>query len=192
MATRRRIRTLPIPILLLALAAGCEPGAPAGNGSTPAGNGSPPSSDAGIDGVPDASSRTPTPSTSRSTSRVALPGLFSIMVGLQADMARVSRGLWIEDYDSIAAGAEAVADHPVIPQEERRRISEILGPDMSRFGEMDQEVHDLAVRLAEAAGRGEPDAVLSLDAELRRGCVACHSTFRERLRASVVDGGAPR
>ena len=124
--------------------------------------------------------------------RVALPGLFSIMAGLQADMATVSRGLWIENFDTIAAGATAVADHPMVPQGERQRIAEILGGDMSRFGAMDQAVHDLAVRLAEAADRGAVDEVLSAEAELRRGCVDCHSTFRDRLRDALANGSPTR
>lgn len=117
--------------------------------------------------------------------RVALPGLFSIMVNLQGDMARISRGLWIENFDTIAAGADAIANHPRVPQQEFQRISDVLGADMSRFGGMDQEVHDLAVRLAEEARRGEIEPVLSTEAELRRGCVACHTAFRDRLREAI-------
>lgn len=122
---------------------------------------------------------------STSPSRVALPGLFSIMVGLQEDMARVSRGLWLERFDTIAAAAQDVADHPRVPPEEFERISGVLGKDMSRFGGMDMEVHDLAVRLAEAAREEDLEAVLSAQAELRRACVACHSTFRQRLRDGI-------
>lgn len=122
---------------------------------------------------------------STSPTRVALPGLFSIMAGLQGEMARVSRGLWLENLDTVAAGADAVADHPRVPPDEFQRISGVLGPEMSRFGGMDMEVHDLAVRLAEEARAGDFEAVLSTDAELRRACVACHSEFRERLRAEI-------
>lgn len=120
-----------------------------------------------------------------SATRVALPGLFSIMVELQGDMARISRGLWIENFDTIAAGADAIANHPRVPQQEFQRISEVLGSDMSRFGGMDREVHDLAVRLAEEARSGELEPVLSTDVELRRGCVACHTAFRDRLREAI-------
>lgn len=120
-----------------------------------------------------------------STTRVALPGLFSIMAGLEGDMARISRGLWLANFDTVAAGADAIADHPRVPPEEFQRISTVLGEDMSRFGGMDTRVHDLAVRLSEEARREELDAVLTTDAELRRACVSCHSTFRERLRQEI-------
>lgn len=120
-----------------------------------------------------------------SPTRVALPGLFSIMAGLQSEMARISRGLWLEAMDTVAAGADGVANHPRVPPEEFRRIQGVLGEEMSRFGGLDGRVHDLAVRLAEEARAGDLDAVLSTDAELRRACVACHAEFRERLRDAI-------
>jgi len=120
-----------------------------------------------------------------SPTRVALPGLFSIMAGLEGEMARISRGLWLESFDTVAAGADAVADHPRVPPEEFQRISAVLGEEMSRFGGMDMRVHDLAVRLSEEARRAELEAVLATDAELRRACVACHSAYRERLRQEI-------
>lgn len=119
------------------------------------------------------------------SSRVALPGLFGIMVGLQEDMARISRGLWLEDFDTVAAAADAVADHPRVPPEEFQGISAALGQDMSLFGGMDTEVHDIAVRLGERARDGDLDGVLEADGELRRACVACHSAFRDRLREQI-------
>lgn len=120
-----------------------------------------------------------------SPTSVALPGLFSIMAGLERDMVRISRGLWLEDLDSVAAAADAVANHPRVPPEEFERISSVLGEEMPVFGGMDTHVHDLAVRLAEEARRNELDAVLSTDAELRQACVSCHSTFRDRLRQEI-------
>lgn len=125
------------------------------------------------------------PRAAPSPTRVALPGLFSIMAALQGDMAKVGRGLWLENMDTVAAGADGIANHPRVPPEEFETISGVLGQEMSRFGGMDMEVHDLAVRLAEEARRGDLEAVLGTDAELRRGCVACHSAFRERLRTEI-------
>jgi hypothetical protein len=117
--------------------------------------------------------------------RAVLPGLFSIMVGLQGDLDRISHGLWLAELDAVAVAAQSVADHPRVAPAEFQRISGVLGADMSRFGGMDMEVHDLAVRLAEEATAGDLEAVLSTEAELRRACVACHTAFRERLRAEI-------
>ena len=120
-----------------------------------------------------------------SPTRIALPALFGIMQGLQENMDRISHALWVEDFEGLAVAAEAVADHPRVPAEEFERISGVLGPDMSRFGAADMAVHDLAVRLAEEARGNDLEAALATDAELRRGCAACHSEFRERLRAGI-------
>jgi len=175
MRTPRRLGSALVAAGLLALPA-CGPGEPEGSG---AGEATTPSGE----GIPETAAATdtgPSPAT-----RVALPGLFSIMAGLQGEMARVSRGLWLEDFDTVALGATGVANHPRVPPDEFRRVSGVLGPEVSRFGEMDMEVHDLAVRLAEEARAGDLEAVLSTDAELRRACVGCHSTYRARLREAI-------
>lgn len=121
--------------------------------------------------------------------RGVLPGLFGIMVGLQDDMARLDRGIWIENHDSIAAAARAVADHPTVPPEEFQRISGVLGDEMPSFGAMDRNVHDLAVEVEEHARAGRLEGVLRTGAELRQGCVGCHSAYRERLREGLGDPG---
>lgn len=117
--------------------------------------------------------------------RAALPTLFTLMLGLQGDMSRVSHGLWLEQYDSIAAAARAVANHPMVPPEEAEQIREVLGADMVRFKGFDQTVHDLAVHMAEAADARDMAGVLEADAALRDGCVACHTAFRTRLREGI-------
>ena len=124
-------------------------------------------------------------SSAGTSTRVVLPGLFAIMAGLEQNLAQVSRGIWLEDFAGIQAAAEAVAGHPTVPPEELERVSEALGADLARFREWDKTVHDLAVRIAEAAKGQEMGPVLSADAELRAGCVGCHSEFRERLRDAI-------
>lgn len=119
------------------------------------------------------------------TTRAALPTLFSIMLGLQGDMSRLSRGLWVERHDSIAAAAQAIADHPAIPPEEAQKIAGVLGDDMARFQALDQTVHDLAIRIVEAARAQDTEGVLDADASLRAGCVECHTAFRTRLREGI-------
>lgn len=115
----------------------------------------------------------------------ALPGLFDVMWGLEDDMATVSRGVWMENFDTIQAGARAVAGHPTLPPEEIQQIAGVLGEEMAAFKAMDTRVHDLSVELGEAAAVGNLATVMELDAEVRAGCVSCHSTFRERLREAI-------
>lgn len=120
-----------------------------------------------------------------SATRVALPGLFTIMAGLEEDMVRVSRGLWTGQLDSVAVAARAIANHPTVPSPEAARIAEILGSDMADFKSFDTRVHDLSIELAEHARAGDLAAVLSTEARLREGCANCHDTFRERIRQGV-------
>ena len=134
------------------------------------------------------SEQEPSPSTvspASSPTRVALPGLFTIMAGLQEDMAGLERGLWREDYDSIAARATAIAEHPTVPGPEAQAIATVLGPDMAAFKQADTDVHDRAVRIRELAEARELDGILAAKAELERGCIGCHTEFRERLREGL-------
>lgn len=116
---------------------------------------------------------------------LVLPALFSIMAGLEGGMARLDRGLWAERFDTIAAGARTVADHPPIPAAEAERIRSVLGDEMTPFQELDRLVHDLAVRIAEAAEQEALGEVMDAQADLRTGCVTCHSEFRRRLREGL-------
>lgn len=123
--------------------------------------------------------------TAASPTRVALPGLFSIMAGLQDDMAGLERGLWREDFDSIAARATAIADHPMVPPAEAQAIAGVLGPDMAAFKQHDTRVHDWAVRIRELAIAEDFEGVVATRADLVDGCVGCHTEFRERIRAGL-------
>ena len=105
-----------------------------------------------------------------------------IMVDLGEQMHTVQTGLWAEDFDAIAAGARAVADHPHVSPEELKRIQGALGSDFASFAAADHLVHDGAVRLTEAAGSRDLDATLREVASLQDGCVACHTQFRVRLQ----------
>lgn len=120
-----------------------------------------------------------------SSNRAVLPGLFELMEGLEGDMAGIARGVWREQLDTVAHFARAVTGHPAEPAEEAEAIARVLGPDMAGFEAIDGSVHDLAMRLAEAAARGDFPAVLEADAGLRAGCVLCHTTFRTRLREAL-------
>lgn len=174
-----------LPVSLLFISLGCgdgtsgEPGADAPSGEPPGG------SDTSA-AVSDPASETNTiDGAGAPATRLVLPGLFSIMAGLEGAMAELDRGLWAERFDTIQAGARAVADHPAIPADEAERIRSVLGDDMARFQELDRTVHDLAVRIAEGAEREAFGAVMDAQADLRRGCVTCHSEFRERLRQGL-------
>lgn len=111
----------------------------------------------------------------------ALP-LRPIMQRLASDMAGFSHALWLEDHAEMTARAAAMADHPHISTEEIRRIEAALGPDMPAFEEADEVVHIAAIRMQEAAAARRQDEVVTRLGEVQRGCVSCHSRFRDRLR----------
>lgn len=176
-----------LALLAAALAgAACEPGEQATPDRTPAADRSQLVADSPAAAPPlDSAGDVSLAGADTAARRVALPTLYSIMLGLQRDLDRLSAGIWSERYDSIAAAARAVADHPSIPQAEARRIAQVLGDDMSRFQDMDAEVHDRAVRIAGQADAGDLATVLEHDASLRRSCAECHAMFRERLRSAA-------
>lgn len=100
-------------------------------------------------------------------------------------MARLSRGLWRADRYTIAAAARAVATHPKVPPTEAQQIAGILGPDMAAFKAVDTEIHGLGLRIEQLAQERDLDAIITAEAELRTGCVACHACFRTRIREAL-------
>jgi cbb3-type cytochrome oxidase cytochrome c subunit len=61
----------------------------------------------------------------------------------------------------------------------------VLGEEMQTFGRMDRNVHDLAVQIGALADQESLLALVDRVSALDRGCVACHSQFRDRLRAEL-------
>jgi cytochrome c556 len=110
------------------------------------------------------------------------PTFQSVMQELGRDLHRISDAILQEDYPAIAAAAEAIAEHPHPSAAERRRVGAQLGPDMPRFQQAGEAVHQTAHELHEAAQRRDMEAVLRRYQPLMEGCVACHAQFRERAR----------
>lgn len=109
------------------------------------------------------------------------PDLSEIMVGLSEEADRLNAGLWAEDFDTIAAAADAIANHPNVSDADRALIQAALGPDFAEFVKGDQRVHETGLALSEAATAQNLEEVLALYAQLQRECVACHKSFRDRL-----------
>lgn len=156
-------------VLALLLAAACqqppaEVGTTAGVGTTPV-SGQTDSADAAGD-----------------TTAHEGEALRPIMQRLAGDMVGFMYALWLEDYPAMAERAHALADHVDISPAEMRRIETALGPDMAGFEEADHRVHEASERLYEAAQARQLNTVLDQLNEVQRGCVACHTKFRDRLR----------
>ena len=120
---------------------------------------------------------------SDSTSRGGLP-LLTIMQQLSADMSGFTYALWLEDYQQMAAYADDIVKHPNMTPEEVQRIKAELGSEMDGFLAADSVVHHGALRLQEAAEARDLDLILKRLNELQRGCVSCHTQYREQLRSN--------
>lgn len=114
----------------------------------------------------------------------APPSLVEIMRQLEVDMERVAHGVWVADFDSIAAGAGAIADHPQVGPEERAEILGILGDGAAGFREADVRVHDTAVALGDRARAGDLAGALDALTRLQQGCVSCHTGYRAAIQAA--------
>ncbi len=112
------------------------------------------------------------------------PGtLKAVMAGIAADMDSVHMGIWAEDLVQVERAATSIAGHPHVSAAERSRIQQLLGADFGDFVAGDKRVHNAAVDLATAASADDVAEVLPALGELESGCVACHSTFRARLKS---------
>lgn len=121
----------------------------------------------------------------------ALPGegetLKGIMQVLRQNFLDVSDGFLLDDFDRVADGALAIAEHPRIPEEQAKRVAEELGPEMPVFKNFDVQVHELSLELYKAAQDGDRVAALSAYQDMFAACIGCHDAFRERV-AAVLGG----
>ena len=118
---------------------------------------------------------------------IALTGeatsLKEIMQGLRNNLVEISDGLLVDDYDKIARGAIAIAEHPRIPPAQVQLVAQELGAEMPAFKRIDTLVHDLALEIDVAAEARDRNAAISGYAQLIEGCFACHATYKERVAA---------
>lgn len=120
----------------------------------------------------------------------AAPGegvpLLAIMQKLGADIMTLTYALMSEDNEQVANSAHDMAEHAPIAAEDVERIHQELGAEMTEFERLDEQVHRASVSLHEAAAAGQMDVVLERLGEVQRGCIQCHSQFRERLRTTTA------
>lgn len=102
-----------------------------------------------------------------------------IMWELSKDMQAVTDGISREDWARVAEVAPRIADHPQPPLGEKIRILAFAGSAVSRFRRFDEQIHQAAKALEQAAGRGDGQAVIASFAGLQNSCLACHQDFRK-------------
>lgn len=105
-----------------------------------------------------------------------------LMVGFTQDMDRIATGLWHEEYNLIRQGARGIAQHPKIPPSQLAQIKETLGEQFQTFVRYDKRVHRTATELVRAAEARNWSEILNLHERLTRGCVSCHTAYRDTVR----------
>ena len=109
--------------------------------------------------------------------------LKEIMQALRNNLVDISDGLLTDDFEKIAHGADAIADHPRIPPWQVKLVAAELGPEMAAFKGLDTVVHDLSLEIRAAATAHNRDGAIAAYQQLLEGCLACHSSYKERVAA---------
>jgi len=122
---------------------------------------------------------------------IALTGeattLQGIMQGLRDNLVEITDGLLTDDFDKVAFGAIAIAEHPQIPAAQKQLVAQELGAEMATFKQIDTRVHDLSLDIHAAAKALDREAAVASYQQLVDGCFACHNTYKERVAAVLKD-----
>jgi hypothetical protein len=113
--------------------------------------------------------------------------LKEIMQGLRDDLVEITDGLLVDDFEQVARGAMAIAEHPRIPAAQVQLVAAELGPEMAAFKQLDTLVHDLSLEISAAARALDRNAAISGYQQMIEGCFACHAAYKERVAAVLVD-----
>jgi len=109
--------------------------------------------------------------------------LKEIMQGLRDNLVEISDGLLTDDFEQVAGGATAIANHPQIPAAQVQLVAAELGQEMAAFKKIDNHVHDLSLEINAAAKVLDRDAAISGYQRMLEGCFACHRNYKERVAA---------
>ena len=109
--------------------------------------------------------------------------LKEIMQGLRNNLVDISDGLLTDDFEKITNAADAIAAHPRIPPWQVKLVAAELGSEMAAFKRLDTVVHDLSLEIRAAATAHDRDGAISAYQQMFEGCLACHSTYKERVAA---------
>lgn len=111
--------------------------------------------------------------------------LIAIMLNLEKEMQSISSGLWRHEFNQIEQSAKRIADHAKIPRSQLKTIRSILGKKRFKaFVRDDKTVHNMAVKLSEAAANEDFGQTADLYQKLEQGCISCHRKHRTDIRES--------
>ena len=115
--------------------------------------------------------------------------LKEIMQGLRDNVVEISDGLLMDDFEQVARGAIAIAEHPHIPASQVQLVVQELGPEMPAFKQIDTVVHDLSLAINAAAEARDRDAAITAYHQMLDGCFACHAAYKDRVAAVLNETG---
>ena len=111
--------------------------------------------------------------------------LKAIMTELRQNFLDVSDGFLLDDFDKVAEGALAIAEHPRIPASQAQLVADALQAEMPVFKNFDVQVHELSLEIYKAAKEGDQVAALAAYHGMVSACIDCHTAFRERVAAAL-------
>ena len=112
--------------------------------------------------------------------------LKEIMQELRRNFLEVSDGFLLDDFDRVADGALAIAEHPRIPPQQIQRVANELGPEMPVFKNFDVQVHELSLEIYKAARDSDRAAAIAAYQGMVAACFDCHAAYRERVAAVLT------
>ena len=126
---------------------------------------------------------------------VALPGtavtsdttLKTIMQEMRLNFLDISDGFLLDDFEQIADGALAIAEHPRIPPEQVQRVADELGAEMPVFKNFDVQVHELSLEIYKAAREQDRAAAVTAYQGMVAACFDCHAAYRQRVAAALAE-----
>ena len=126
---------------------------------------------------------------------VALPGtavtsdttLKTIMQEMRLNFLEISDGFLLDDFNKIADGALAIAEHPRIPPEQVERVAAELGAEMPVFKNFDVQVHELSLEIYKAAREQDRAAAVTAYQGMVAACFDCHAAYRQRVAAALAE-----
>ncbi len=107
--------------------------------------------------------------------------LKQIMQQLGKDYSSLNHAILLKDFDGAAQFAHAIANHDKPSMGQRLKLMGELGAEMSDFKKADGRVHDLAIKIEEAAKAKDMTLLIQRQSQLLSACMTCHASYRSRV-----------
>ncbi len=101
-----------------------------------------------------------------------------VMKELGKNMQIITDGISREDWELVARTAPMIAEHPQPPLAEKTRIISFMGTDMGKFKAFDEQTHEAAHEMLQAAQARDGQKVIASFQKVQTSCLGCHQAFR--------------